>query len=504
MSNIERWIEWVADGVSVPRIRRRVEAALTPSAAPLEQTSTLVAGAQRSVILLEGCIDDPPLLLKRHRVGSGLHPFREGLKRRVGLSGPRREWRCLRALHAAGVAAATPLALMRTRDGDEWIVQSYVSGRPLALGLDGDRQERRALLDALASEVHRAHAAGFAHGDLHLGNVLATPDGVTLLDWQRGRRVRPGAASQYRDLGSLDFALAQHGVSRADRVRVRLAALGAPRDAHSHSRAAVHDQLRRVGRASRSAARRHWRVRARQSLRRDGRVAPFDAGELRGVRAPEIDPGLLISLLEAHRAEVAQRGEAVVEHSSAHVITSLPIAGRHFRIHEAWREASRSVIRGAVLHSTADRIWHAAHALRARGFDTARPIARLERRRLGLPLHSICILEHNPHGERQRRPALAIAEREARLLGRQLALLHLTGVSGARLDPAGVEVVRHANGQPTATLLALESVRVAARPVAASRRMSELTRLSQALESDTSSASPSAAGRTAYDAASSL
>jgi hypothetical protein len=351
--------------------------------------------------------------------------------------------------------------------------------------------------------VRRAHAAGFAHGDLHLGNVLATPGGVTLLDWQRGRRVRPGSASQYRDLGKLDFALAQQKVSRADRVRVRLAALGAPQGTDARSDPA-REQLRRIGRASRSAARRHWRVRTRQSLRNDGRSAPFDAGELRGVRDLGIDPVLLVRLLEAHRAEVAKRAEAVIEHGHSHVITSLTVAGRHFRVHEAWREVTGSMLGGAAPRSTAERIWRAAHALRARGFDTARPIARLERRRLGLPLRSICILERAAPDDFRLQSVPAAGEHEARLLGRQLALLHARGVSGARLDPVGVDVARKGDGRLAVTLVALENVRLAGRPVAAARRGTELTALSRTLASDIHTRSDSAAGRWAYDAASSL
>ena len=72
----------------------------------------------------------------------------------------------------------------------------------------------------MPEQCHLDAQAEFAWGDLHPGNVMAGPQGPVLLDFQRVRPAGPGERRRLRDLGLLDYSLAQLTVSLGDRVRV--------------------------------------------------------------------------------------------------------------------------------------------------------------------------------------------------------------------------------------------------------------------------------------------
>ncbi len=56
------------------------------------------------------------------------------------------------------------------------------------------------------------HAAGGWHADLNAHNILMAPTGICILDLDRGRLVRPGAASQRRNLDRLNRSLFKLGL----------------------------------------------------------------------------------------------------------------------------------------------------------------------------------------------------------------------------------------------------------------------------------------------------
>lgn len=105
-------------------------------------------------------------------------------------------------------------------------VMSYLGGEPPAA-------ERRATLVAAGRAARALHDAGFEHADLHMRNLLRTPDGrVLVLDLDRARRREE--LPRRRRLSAL-FRLdrhadkqhrAGHRVSRADRLRLLRAYAG--------------------------------------------------------------------------------------------------------------------------------------------------------------------------------------------------------------------------------------------------------------------------------------
>jgi tRNA A-37 threonylcarbamoyl transferase component Bud32 len=178
------------------------------------------------------------------RFAPGRNRLREALKRAVGLTAARREWRALVSLHARGVQVPEPLALAALEGGELVIATRFLEGRTLKQTLAQEPGGRRALANAVGDLVASLHAAGWTHGDLHHGNLLVGAGGVWLLDLQAALPLR-AAAARARDLGELDHSLAGT-LSLADRVRLRARALCVSRP----FQAAARRSLRAVGGAS--------------------------------------------------------------------------------------------------------------------------------------------------------------------------------------------------------------------------------------------------------------
>lgn len=165
---------------------------------------------------------------RRYRRGGWMAPLGErylylGAER----SRPVREWRLLHALAEEGFPVPRPLAARIVRHGPWYRGELWtraVAGRPLpeAASLPGGAGEAAAAR-ALGRVLRRFHDAGVDHPDLHVGNVLVrdrgrSPEDYTVLDFDRGRRRRPG---RWRDrrLARLARSLEKLPLAPTERVR---------------------------------------------------------------------------------------------------------------------------------------------------------------------------------------------------------------------------------------------------------------------------------------------
>lgn len=383
--------------------------------------------------------------VKQFPRGRGLRAF---AKRLLGQSPPQREWRALCRLHARGVAVPRPLARIALPDGGCALVTAWVEARPLAEALSAAGAERRALLRALGDALRRLHAAGWVHRDLHRENVVATARGPLLVDLQLALPLR-GWRWRRRDLGELDHSL-EGVLSRADRVRLRAAALGLSRPFAAAARATLRD----VGRASEERAQAYYHSRTRRSLREGRLYRALRLGHGRGLCVREVpEPALREAL--AHAAE----GGRALDTAAGPVCAT------------RWRAGPLAALADAVRGSPARRAWLAGHGLRARGIACVRPLAFAERRRLGLPLESWLVTEwiDRSAGEATGEPGGALA------LAAWLAALHRRGVEAAGLDARAL-----APG-PVPRLTRLAGVRLRSRPPREARRIEALARLNASL-----------------------
>jgi len=419
------------------------------------------------------------VLVKQFRVGSGRHPWREAAKARIGRAPADREWRALRALHAAGLPVPEPLALGAGPDGDRLLAMSFCEGAPFATALlAAAPRARRALLAALGALVARLHAAGWVHADLHPGNLLVRAGAPVVLDWQRARRTR-SAAARARDLARLEHSLAPL-VPRADRVRLRAAALGLARPFDAAARAA----LRGGGAAADRRAEQFARGRTRRLLRPGRAVARARVDALRGLRLRALEPDALRALLAAHADALAAGDGRVLKDDHRARVTGHAVAGRSLVVKEApWRGLGRAladVVRG----SAARRAWRAGHGIALRRIGVALPQAWLERRRAGVPVRSWVVLEDVRPGV----PAAFALEHGFAAgevidtLVRLLVAMHRRGIDHGDLQGTHVYVRRGPEGLE-ARLIDLEAARFR-RPLPEARRIQALAELNASLPED--------------------
>src|SRR5690606_5957198 len=107
-----------------------------------------------------------------------------------------REWTLLAELYGQGLPVPRPVAVRVCRTGlcyrADIVTERIAPAESLA-----ERLAREPLSAsgwrAIGACIRRFHDAGIWHADLNAHNVLLTADGPHLLDFDRGRRRRPGA-----------------------------------------------------------------------------------------------------------------------------------------------------------------------------------------------------------------------------------------------------------------------------------------------------------------------
>ena len=380
------------------------------------------------------------LVLKRFRPRD-LPAALQWAKRATDQTGAAREWRALQALASSGIPAPRPLGWLRDEES-EWIAMTFVEGAPSHEALRGaDTRQRRAWIERLGQLIRRVHAEGICHGDLHLGNLLSDTSGQPILiDWQQAR-LRATARDRGRDLASLEFSFAYHGLGRACRLRLRRAALGAPHDTAN---------LLTAGRRTEAFAHDYYRGRTRRSRTEGSGHTAVDDAMGRGMRSRALSLSALHEAIEAHDLALDRpRQETVLKSDERARVTRVTAGGRAL--------VAKEVVKGGLGRKLADplrgvpalRGWVGGHGLVARGIGVARPLAWVDRR--GHGGYSLLLME-----DVSDQPCLADAPREAidpEAILRLLLALHRRGVDHGDLQAS------HIFGLEAPRLIDLEGIR---------------------------------------------
>lgn len=359
----------------------------------------------------EGPPRPSPLVLKIHHTATGRHPFREGLKRRLGRTAARREWLALESLHENRIAVPRPRAWGRLPNGDEIIITDFLPGESLRNRFrEAAPEQRRQLVERLARTILALHATGYRHGDLHLGNLWADDEQIVLLDLERARP-RWNSHEPLVDLAQLELSLAKADWDKSSRRALRKLT-GVDARFESVLRRFLRDYLR--GRARRALrVGRHW--------------ANAQVGRFKGLRETSLNGDTLAKLFEAADADPnpsMRRGGRIR-------ITKTNANGRAMIVKRVAAGGIRRALTDGMRGSSAARAFHQGQRFGLLCDRAARPLAYLEERRFGLPVRSWLVLEEVGESDLDQLipQTEAIANRVAKALGSWLAEGHSWGLS---------------------------------------------------------------------------
>lgn len=367
-----------------------------------------------------------------------------------------REWRALQRLHAAGISIPKPLAYARRAGGGALIVTPFLEGvSTLDLALDGYAFEKRRIMRSVGELIFSLHDKGFAHGDLHAGNILVGEKGPVLIDLQRVREADSESAAN-RDIAFLDFSLYQLGVSRSNRLRFRIAAthLGHFRVANERER------LREIGRASQVRAIDYYRGRTRRTRRVGDEFKAVTCGSRSGLRRAEFSEEALRAALAAHQSEVDTRGPQLIKCDHRARVSAVRALGHEVVVKEVVKSSARKRLADVFRGSAGRRAWVGGHGLQIRGIAAATPLAYLETKRWGVPIASLVVLEDlsSTRCSADIKPGDPEAQHLAKQLLRLVTRLHSTGTLHADLQAMHIYLAKR--GEETElSLIDLEGVR---------------------------------------------
>ena len=370
-------------------------------------------GARLNVVtaLRSGLTPSGVTVLKRNRARVVVRAGDTLLK--VFLERSRNSSREARALTRANLSGITVPEVLDSGPG--WIATRFLTSARPAVRTD---------FEAILAATAKAHARGFLHGDLHLGNLLVDDGRVVFLDLQKARFLPwlPPVLRRW-ELGYLAFSLGEPLPAALAHVRFW-------RDRRAHT---------------------HWRSRTRRCVQESGSFTAFTFEGQKGFRRREVDGAAL--------------GEALATLEVAERLKQGP-NGRLYRS-GAW------ILKELDSVSGARRAWLCGNGLQARGFSTGRPLAWVGR---WLVMHDGGqTLDHWVQSEFAR-ASVAVRDELAACLGSLLATLHRRGVYHA--DLKANNILWSPGG--SARLVDYGSVHFGAR-VSRRRRVKNLAQLNAAL-----------------------
>ena len=451
--------EWIAGNETVQQVVD--EWLATPEAF---ENRVLSQSAYRRVVEVSSPELEAPIAIKEFQPAGSRPTFAKRLtaqlKGLVPQSGPQREWDALTRLTDAGVAVARPLAFGRRRAAGALIVTRYVpNAETLGVALKGYAFEQRRMLRNVGQLVRELHDSGYLHGDLHIGNILIGEKGPVLVDLQQLREIKE-PEDRIRDLAFLDFSLRHLGVTRSNRLRFRIAALGL-----GHFRVAPERQLLRdIGQASRERGVEYFAGRTRRTLRTGEGFSRISHDGWSGLRHDDFSEATIDRAIRAHDLHVRAGGDEMIKCDHRSQVSAVAVDDQRYVVKQVVKTSLRKQLADHVRGSAAQRAWVGGHGLRLRGIDAALPIAFLEKRRFGVPVESLVVLE-----DLSASPCVAditkdhaLAESLPKLLVKFIIALHGNHVIHGDLQAIHI-YLRKSRGVLEPALIDLEGVRFSQR-----------------------------------------
>jgi tRNA A-37 threonylcarbamoyl transferase component Bud32 len=318
----------------------------------------------------------------------------------------RKEWRMSRLLSEKGIMTPKALGMIERRSHgmlqDSFFVAEAIENTTDLIDFCKKRfggsfggEEKKHVLTLLAEATRRIHESGLLHRDLHGGNFLIPEDGprsLYLVDLHDTRMQR-GISSTRRlwniaqIFNSLDFMLDDEA------KRLFLFTYGQGRSPFDRN---VDGCFKRVEGMVQKIIKRRQKSRAKRCLKESTLFTVERRAGLRMFRRREMEGDEVMAILELHREMVHSYREKLLKYSPKTIVSMVSNArpnGRRVCVKEYRYGTVLDRLRNSFRKPRGKTAWVAGNVLFSRGFSPLKPLAYVERRRLGLLEKAFCLTE---------------------------------------------------------------------------------------------------------------
>ncbi len=347
--------------------------------------------------------DGLALFVKKFKVKD----WKERFKYLIWPSKAKKEWEFSLAFRTKGVWVPGPIGLMERRrwgflEESLYVSEAIEGAQPLMdffkerFG-EGDLKgegEKRRIVRLLGDTVRRIHEGGLFHADLHTGNFLIRKSGegaLYLIDLHRAR-MRKTLSQRQRlwNIAQLFYSL--NSLLDQEDKGIFLEAYGGKEMDLSMSQTLL---MRVEGLADR-IKKRHQRSRAKRCLRESTLFTSHRWNGYRLYRSRDIYVDTLMEMINTHREIVKNSPSLLLKNSPKTVVSMVETPGglgsrtcvKQYRYVTAWGR-----IKDCFRYSKGKISWIAANELFRRGISTLKPLAYVEKTRLGLLVESFFLME---------------------------------------------------------------------------------------------------------------
>lgn len=360
------------------------------------------------IVSIDG--SSPEMFVKVHRYEKP----REKIKAVFGDSRARAEWKMGTRMFECGLPVAEPLGLGERRSRGlvsdsililQAIPQSMSLSRYLHEEFSSEpsslSEHHNEFLKSVGQLVHRIHAAGFWHPDLHTANILVSanvsPPALSLVDLHSaGSSTSISRRRRMSDLATMIFSL--RGSLNEPQMRAVLA--GYRPEAGEAEIAAM---LARLSKSADSIHKRRVKSRAKRCLKTSGSFVVERRGNVKLYRRREFDSATIINVVNRHNEITVQEASELVKSKSNGALTVFPLSDaidEKFYVKEFANRGLIRLLETLFYVHRGRRAWKASHLLRILGVPCAEPVALAEARRCGLPHTSYLIMKEISHARR--------------------------------------------------------------------------------------------------------
>ena len=342
------------------------------------------------------------IFVKKFRILSGL----QGFKHLIRSSGARREWLISRFLSQQGILTPKALGIIERRKHgilkeSFFIAEALEGARDLVdfcknrFRRSDQTEKKNEMLRLLAEKTREIHDIGLFQRDFHGGNFLVTDEGgmsLYFIDFHQARKqLKVSQAKRLWNIAQIFYVL---GFLLDDEAKkLFLLAYGQGQVPFGGN---LDSCLRQVEMMVQKIVKRRHKKLTKKCLKECTLFTIGRRASLKIYRRREMGEDHLMAILEAHREKVHSQRAKLLTYSPKTIVSmvsDITVNDRRVCVKEYRYETILDRLRNSFHEPEGKASWVAGNVLFNRGICPLKPLAYVERRKLGLLQEAFCVTE---------------------------------------------------------------------------------------------------------------